>query len=65
MCSTGKKNAGKENISFSYLKWTADSSVVQPSAELSHKLTPKISSSGSHSDAEAGIKLLNVRSQIE
>ena len=29
----------KKKISFSYLKWTADSSFVQPSAELSYKLT--------------------------
>jgi hypothetical protein len=65
MFSTAKRNAGKKKISFRYLKWTADSSVVQPSAELSYKLTLKISSPGSHSEAEAGIKLLNFCSQIK
>jgi len=55
----------KRKISISYLKWTVDTSVVQPSAELSHKLTPKISSSGCHSEGEVGIILLNFCSQIE
>ena len=60
MCSTAKINVGKEKkISFSYLKWTVDSTVVQPSAELLYKLTPKISSSDSHSEDEAGINTLN------